>query len=88
MGEIGNFLVLVVIGGGIGFAMTRYGRSWLGRQVAGATGAGDVTYALVGIAGSFMGFHIALILGLVSQFLLYVLAAAGAALTVWLWRGR
>jgi hypothetical protein len=88
MGAIGTFLVLVIIGAGIGIAMTRYGRSWLGRQVAGATGADDITYALVGVAGSFMGFHIALILGLLSLFFLYLLAAVGAALTVWGWRGR
>jgi hypothetical protein len=87
MGAIGTFLVLVIIGAGIGIAMTRYGRSWLGRQMAGATGS-DITFALVGIAGSFMGFHIALILGLLTDVLLYVVAAIGAALTVWGWRGR
>ncbi len=88
MGAIGNFLVLIIIGAGIGFAMNRYGRSWLGRHVADATGVGDITYALVGIAGSFMGYHIGVIAGLLNEFVLYLLAAAGAALTVWLWRGR
>lgn len=87
MGALGNFIILVVIGFGIGLAMNRYGRSWLGRQVADATGA-DITYGLVGIAGSFMGYHIGLILGLYNQFVLYVVAALIAALTVWLWRGR
>lgn len=88
MGAIGNFLVLVIIGIGIGLAMNRYGRSWLGRQVTEATGVGDITYALVGIAGSFMGYHVGLILSLYNQFVLFVIAMAGAALTVWLWRGR
>ncbi len=88
MGPIGNFLVLIIIGAGIGFAMNRYGRSWLGRQVADTTGLGDITYALVGIAGSFMGYHIGVIVGLLNEFVLYLVAAAGAALTVWLWRGR
>jgi hypothetical protein len=88
MGAIETFLVLIIIGAGIGFAMNRYGRGWVGRQVAGATGAGDITYALVGIAGSFMGFHFGLILGLLNTFVLYLVAALGAALTVWLWRGR
>jgi hypothetical protein len=83
-----TFLVVVVIGIVVGLAFNRYGRSWLGRQVAGATGAGDVTYALVGIAGSFMGFHIAVILGLLPSILLFVAAALGAAVTLWLWRGR
>lgn len=83
-----TFLVIVVIGIVVGLAFNRYGRSWLGRQVAGATGAGDVTYALVGIAGSFMGFHVGVILGLLPSILLYVAAVLGAALTLWLWRGR
>jgi hypothetical protein len=65
--------------------MTRYGQSWLGRKFSGAT---DATFALVGIAGAFMGFHIGLVLGLLSPFLLYLLAVAGAAITIWLWRGR
>ena len=83
-----TFIILVVIGIVFGLAFNRYGRSWVGRQVAGATGAGDVTYSLVGIAGSFMGFHIAVILGLLPSILLYVGAILGAAMTVWLWRGR
>jgi hypothetical protein len=83
-----TFLVIVVIGIVVGLAFNRYGRSWLGRQVAGATGAGDITYALVGIAGSFMGFHIGVILGLLPSVLLYVAAVLGAAVTLWLWRGR
>jgi hypothetical protein len=85
MSPLANFLVLVVIGGGLGFALTRYGR---GAKVIGTTYAGDPTSALVGIAGSFMGFHIGLILGLPSVFVLYVVAAGVAALTVMAWRGR
>jgi len=88
MGAFGTFLVLVVIGAGIGFAMNRYGRSWLGQHVADTVGAGDITYALVGIAGSFMGYHLGVIFGLLNEFVLYVVAAAIAALTVYLWRGR
>ncbi len=80
MGSFGTFLVLVVIGAGFGFALTR-GRVRL-------TSAASFTPALVGIAGSFMGYHIGLILSLYNQFVLYVVAVAGAALTVWLWRGR
>ena len=87
MNALGTFLLLVVFGAAVGFALNRYGRTWLGRQVAGATGAGDITYALVGIAGSFMGFHIAGILCIGSLLLAYILAVAGAALTVYLWRG-
>ncbi|MEI9899758.1 MAG: transglycosylase [Hyphomicrobium sp.] len=86
MGALGTFLLLVVFGAGVGIAMTRYGHSWLGRHVAGATGAGEITYALVGVAGSFMGYHIAGILGIGSELVAYILAIGGAALTIWLWR--
>jgi len=83
-----TFLLLIVIGIAVGLAFNRYGRSWLGRHVAGASGAGDVTCSLVGIAGSFMGFHVGVILELLPSLLLYVCAILGAALTLWLWRGR
>jgi len=83
-----TFMILVTIGIIVGLLFNRRGRSWLGRQVADATGAGDVTYSLVGIAGSFMGFHIGVILGFLPSTLNYVLAILGAALTIYLWRGR
>ncbi len=86
MGALGTFLLLIVFGAGVGFAMTRYGHSWLGRQVAGATGAGDITYALVGIAGSFMGYHLAGVLGIGAELVAYILAIGGAAATIYLWR--
>lgn len=85
---ISTFLILVVIGIVVGLLFNRRGRGWLGRQVADATGVGDVTYSLVGIAGSFMGFHIGVILGLLPSILLYLAAVLGAAITIWLWRGR
>lgn len=83
-----TFIVLVAIGIIVGLLFNRRGRSWIGRQVADATGAGDVTYSLVGIAGSFMGFHVGVILGLLPSLFLYVVAILGAALTIFLWRGR
>jgi len=85
---ISTFLILVVIGIVIGLLFNRRGRSWLGRQVADATGVGDVTYSLVGIAGSFMGFHVGVILGLLPSILLFLAAVLGAAVTIWAWRGR
>lgn len=83
-----TFLVLVLIGIVVGVLFNRRGRSWLGRQVADATGAGDVTYALVGIAGAFMGYHIGFILELKPMWLWFITAVLGAVLTIWLWRGR
>ncbi len=85
---IATFLILVIIGIVVGILFNRRGRGWLGRQVTDATGIGDVTYSLVGIAGSFMGFHIGVILELLPSLLLYLMAVLGAAVTVWLWRGR
>jgi hypothetical protein len=83
-----TFILLVVIGIVAGVAFHRRGQSWLGRHVAGATGAGEVTAALVGIAGSFMGFHVGVILGLLPSLLLYLAAILGAVATLWFWRGR
>ena len=84
-----NLLVILAIGIVAGVVFNRYGRSWLGRQTAGATGMGDVTYALVGIAGAFIGFHITVILGLLpTPLMLYLGALVGAVLTLWRWRGR
>lgn len=84
-----NFLVVLLIGIIVGLGFNRYGRSWIGQQTAGATGIGDVTYALVGIAGSFIGFHLAVILGLLpTPLMLYLAALLGAVVTIWLWRGR
>jgi uncharacterized membrane protein YeaQ/YmgE (transglycosylase-associated protein family) len=84
-----NLIVILAIGIIVGLVFSRYGRSWLGRQASGATGMGDVTYALVGIAGSFIGFHIAVILGVLpTPLMLHLAAIAGAAITIWLWRER
>jgi hypothetical protein len=84
-----NLIVILAIGIIVGLLFNRYGRSWLGRQTAGATGVGDVTYSLVGIAGSFIGFHIIVILGLLpTPLMLYLGALVGAVVTIWLWRGR
>ncbi len=83
---ITTFILLVLIGIIVGVFINRAGRGWLGRQVAGMTGVGDVTYALIGIAGSFMGFHIGVILELLPTLLLYIAAIAGAFVTVILWR--
>ena len=85
---IGTFLIVLVIGIVTGLLFNRAGRSWLGRQVADATGIGDVTYSLVGIAGAFMGFHIAVILGLFPRRCSISAAVLGAVITIWLWRGR
>lgn len=84
-----NLIVIVLIGIVAGLVLNHFGRSWLGRQMADATGLGDVTYALVGIAGSFLGFHIAVLLGLLpTPLMLYLAALLGAVVTLWAWRGN
>jgi uncharacterized membrane protein YeaQ/YmgE (transglycosylase-associated protein family) len=80
-------IVILVIGIAAGLIFDRVaGPGWLGRQIAGSR-RGMVTSALVGIAGSFIGYHIFLLLNLsfagVGR---YIGAAIGAALVLWLWR--
>jgi hypothetical protein len=84
---LANFLIILVIGIVVGLAFNRYARSWLARL--GTTTHSDITSALVGIAGSFIGFHLGVILGLLpSPLMLYLAAIAGSVLVLWLWRGR
>lgn len=82
-----NFLIVLIIGIVVGLAFNRYARSWLARL--GTTTHSDITSTLVGIAGAFIGFHIGVILGLLPSPLMFYLAAiVGAAVVLWLWRGR
>ena len=79
--------LILVIGILAGILFDRLaGPSWLTRQFAGST-RGIVTSALVGVAGAFVGYHIAVLLafgaGLVA---LIIAAAAGAALVLFAWR--
>ena len=63
------------------------GAGWLTRQIAGSRRS-LVTSSLVGIAGSFLGFHIAALIAISAAggLMPFVLAAIGAALVLWLWR--
>jgi hypothetical protein len=84
---LANLLIILVIGIVVALAFNRYARSWLARL--GVTTQSDITSALVGIAGAFIGFHLSVIIGLLPSPLMHYLAAAvGAALVLWLWRGR
>jgi uncharacterized membrane protein YeaQ/YmgE (transglycosylase-associated protein family) len=84
---LANLLIILIIGIVAGLAFNRYARSWLARL--GGTTRSDITSALVGIAGAFIGFHISVILGLLpSPLMHYVLAAIGAILVLWFGRGR
>jgi len=60
------------------------GRGWLARKVTG--GQHYLTSALVGVAGSFIGYHIAIMLKVGSGWPQLFGAAIGAAVVLWLWR--
>jgi hypothetical protein len=84
---VANLLIVLAIGIAAGLLINRYGQTWLRRQFV--TRHSDVTSALVGIAGAFMGFHVGVILRLLPAPLMnYITAAIGALLVLWLWRGR
>ena len=83
-----TFTIVILIGILVGWLMQRMPRtSWLSKQIAGGNRV-LVTSALVGIAGSFIGFHIASLSGLSSggSIALFICAAIGAAVVVWAWR--
>jgi len=78
-------LLLLVIGIAAGLLFDRFaGPGWLSRQIAGGNRT-LVTSALVGIAGSFVGYHLALVLGILGLGALIV-AIIGAVVVLWAWR--
>ena len=81
-----TFVVVLVIGIAAGVIAHRLARpSWLSRQIAG--GRAVLTSALVGVAGAFVGFHLAaLVLAAAGVGVLLIGAVAGAALVLWGWR--
>ena len=82
-----TFLLVLVIGVAVGILFDRLaGPSWLARQFSGST-RGIITSALVGIAGAFVGYHIAVLLALGGGLLTSVIAATvGAAVVLFAWR--
>jgi uncharacterized membrane protein YeaQ/YmgE (transglycosylase-associated protein family) len=82
-----TFLLIIIIGIVAGILFDRLaGPSWLARQFSGST-RGIVTSALVGIAGSFAGYHIAGLLAIGAGLATTVIAAAaGAAVVLFAWR--
>lgn len=81
------FLLVLVIGVAAGFLFDRLaGPSWLARQFSGST-RGIITSALVGVAGAFVGYHIAVLAALSGDILMTAIAAAlGAAVVLFAWR--
>jgi uncharacterized membrane protein YeaQ/YmgE (transglycosylase-associated protein family) len=80
-----TFLLVLVIGIAAGILFDRLaGPSWLARQFSGST-RGIITSALVGIAGAFVGYHIAVLLALGRGLVISVIAV-GAAVVLLAWR--
>ena len=77
-----TFLLVLVIGIVAGVLFDRLaGPSWLARQFSGST-RGIITSALVGVAGAFVGYHIAVLLALGGGLVTSVIAAAAGAVVV------
>jgi uncharacterized membrane protein YeaQ/YmgE (transglycosylase-associated protein family) len=82
-----SFVIVLLIGIVAGVLFDRFaGPGWLSRQVSGST-RGVLTSALVGVAGSFVGYHLATIIARSSSpMALFISAALGAAIVLWSWR--
>jgi uncharacterized membrane protein YeaQ/YmgE (transglycosylase-associated protein family) len=85
LSPVALFVVLLIIGIAAGLAFDRFaGPGWLSRQVAGNNRL-MATSALVGIAGSFIGYYIFILVGIVGTVAL-IGAVLGAAAVLWGWR--
>lgn len=82
-----TFLLVLAIGVGAGILFDRLaGPSWLARQFSGSN-RGIITSALVGVAGAFVGYQIAVLLALGGGMVTTVIAAVlGAAVVLFAWR--
>jgi uncharacterized membrane protein YeaQ/YmgE (transglycosylase-associated protein family) len=79
------FLILLIIGIAAGILFDRFaGPGWLTRQIAGSNRM-IVTSALVGTAGSFVGYHLAVLIGIIG-FGALLGAVIGALVVLWAWR--
>jgi uncharacterized membrane protein YeaQ/YmgE (transglycosylase-associated protein family) len=80
-----TFFIVLAIGAVLGLVFNRFfGRGWLARQVTG--GRHYLTSALIGVAGSFIGYHLAIMLRVGAGWPQLIGAALGALAVLWLWR--
>jgi CBS-domain-containing membrane protein len=79
-----TFLIVLVIGIAAGLFDRLAGPNWFKLQIAGAMPS-TITSALVGVAGAFVGFHLAAALKLSTEVALLG-AAVGAAAVLFGWR--
>jgi hypothetical protein len=79
------FLLLLVIGIAAGLLFDRFaGPGWLSRQIAGQNRM-MATSALVGIAGSFVGYYVVVLIGIIGAVAL-IGAVIGALAVLYGWR--
>jgi uncharacterized membrane protein YeaQ/YmgE (transglycosylase-associated protein family) len=79
------FVIVLIIGIAAGLLFDRFaGPGWLSRQIAGPNRQ-MVTSALVGIAGSFIGHGLAVLIGITGYGAL-IGAVVGALVVLWGWR--
>jgi uncharacterized membrane protein YeaQ/YmgE (transglycosylase-associated protein family) len=79
------FLILLIIGIAAGLLFDRFaGPGWLSRKIAGSNRM-MATSSLVGIAGSFVGYHLAILIGILDYGAL-IGAVIGALVVLWGWR--
>ena len=80
------FILVLAIGIVAGILFDRVaGPSWLARQFSGSS-RGIITSVLVGVAGAFVGYHIALLALSGGLMISVIAAAAGAAVVLFAWR--
>jgi uncharacterized membrane protein YeaQ/YmgE (transglycosylase-associated protein family) len=80
--------VIILIGIVVGLIFERSVRpGWFSRDLANER-RGMITLSLIGIAGSFMGYHLTLLLGLFRTGVIapFIGAMLCAVLVLWLWR--
>lgn len=82
-----SFVIVLLIGVAGGFLFDWFaGPGWLSRQISGSS-RGITTSALVGVAGAFIGFHLAAIIARSSSpTALFIGAIVGAVLVLSGWR--
>ncbi len=86
MGPALVLLLLIAIGVVAGLLFDRFaGPGWLSRQIAGANRT-MTTSALVGIAGSFIGYHLTGLLAIGAAYAGFIGAAIVAFVVLWVWR--
>ena len=79
------FLIVLAIGIVAGLVFDRVmGPGWFTRQIAGQN-RHMLTSALVGVAGAFIGYHVAVLLGLLGLAAI-IGAILGAVGVLWVWR--